>query len=33
MVALGGIELLTTLVGFSLERIIGKDFAAETDSD
>jgi len=33
MVTLGGIELLTTLVGFSLSEIIGKDFAAETDSD
>src|SRR6476660_853089 len=33
MVALGGIELLTTLVGFSLSEIVGKDLAAETDSD
>jgi hypothetical protein len=33
MLALGGIELLTTLVGFSLSEIIGKDIAAETDSD
>ena len=33
MVTLGGIELLTTLVGFSLSEIIGKDLAAETDSD
>ena len=33
MLALGGIELLTTLVGFSLSEIIGKDIAAETDGD
>ena len=33
MMALGGIELLTTLVGVSLSEIIGKDIAAETDSD
>src|SRR6185312_847763 len=33
MMALGGIELLTTLVGFSLSQVMGKDFAAELDSD
>ncbi len=33
MLALGGIELLTTLVGFSLSEVIGKDIAAETDSE
>jgi membrane protein implicated in regulation of membrane protease activity len=33
MLALGGIELLTTLVGVSLSEIIGKDIAAETDGD
>jgi hypothetical protein len=33
MVALGGIELLTTVVGFSLSEIVGKDLAAEIDSD
>ena len=32
MVVLGGIELLATLVGFSLSEIIGKDVAAETDT-
>jgi hypothetical protein len=32
MVALGGIELLATLVGFSLSHI-GKDIGVETDSD
>ncbi len=32
MLALGGIELLATLVGFSLSHI-GKDIGAETDSD
>lgn len=33
MLALGGIELLTTLVGFSVSELIGKDFAAEADAD
>ncbi len=33
MVVLGGIELLATLVGFSLSEIIGKDIAAETDTE
>ena len=33
MVVLGGIELLATLVGFSLSEIIGKDVAAETDTE
>ena len=32
MLALGGIELLATLVGFSLSHI-GKDIGVETDSD
>jgi Protein of unknown function (DUF1449) len=32
MVALGGIELLTTMVGFSLSQIVGKDFAVEAES-
>jgi Inner membrane protein YqiJ, N-terminal/Inner membrane protein YqiJ, OB-fold len=33
MVTLGGIELLTTLVGFSLSQVLGKDIAAEADTD
>ncbi|WFU20116.1 OB-fold-containig protein [Bradyrhizobium sp. CB3481] len=33
MLALGGIELLTTLVGFSISELLGKDFAVEADSD
>jgi Protein of unknown function (DUF1449) len=33
MVALGGIELLTTLVGFSISELLGKDLAVEADSD
>jgi YqiJ-like protein len=33
MVALGGIELLTTLVGFSISEFLGKDFAIESDTD
>jgi hypothetical protein len=33
MVVLGGIELLATLVGFSLSEIIGKDITAETDTE
>jgi hypothetical protein len=33
MLALGGIELLTTLVGFSVSGLVGKDFAAEADAD
>jgi Inner membrane protein YqiJ, N-terminal/Inner membrane protein YqiJ, OB-fold len=32
MAALGGIELLTTLVGFSISEIFGKDVAIEADS-
>jgi hypothetical protein len=32
MVALGAIELLTTLIGFSLAELIGKDAAVEADS-
>jgi hypothetical protein len=32
MVALGGIELLTTLVGFSVSELLGKEFAVEADS-
>jgi hypothetical protein len=32
MVTLGGIELLTMIVGFSISEIIGKDFALETES-
>ena len=32
MVTLGGIELLTMLVGFSISELIGKDFALETES-
>jgi hypothetical protein len=31
MVALGGIELLTTLVGFSISEFVGKEVAAEPD--
>jgi hypothetical protein len=33
MLALGGIELLTMLVGFSISELLGKDFAVEADSD
>jgi hypothetical protein len=33
MVALGGIEMLTTLVGFSISELLGKDFANEADAD
>ena len=33
MVTLGGIELLTMIVGFSISELIGKDFALETESD
>jgi hypothetical protein len=33
MLALGGIELLTTLVGFSISELLGKDFGVEADSD
>ena len=33
MLALGGIELLTTLVGFSISELLGKDFAVEADGD
>jgi hypothetical protein len=32
MMALGAIELLTTLVGFSLAELVGKDAAVEADS-
>jgi hypothetical protein len=32
MVVLGGIELLTTLVGLSLAELVGKEVAVETDS-
>jgi len=32
MVTLGGIELLTTMVGFSISELIGKDFAVEAES-
>ena len=32
MVALGGIELLTMLVGFSISEMFGKDFAVDIDS-
>jgi hypothetical protein len=32
MVALGGIELLTMIVGFSISELIGKDFSLETES-
>jgi hypothetical protein len=31
MVALGGIELLTMLVGFSIGELLGKDFEVDTD--
>jgi hypothetical protein len=33
MLALGGIELLTTLVGFSISELVGKEFTTETDTD
>ena len=32
MVTLGGIELLTTLVGVSISEFLGKDFGVDTDS-
>jgi membrane protein implicated in regulation of membrane protease activity len=32
MVTLGGIELLTMIVGFSISELIGKDFALESES-
>ncbi len=32
MVALGGIELLTTMVGLSISELIGKEFAVEAES-
>ena len=32
MVTLGGLELLTMIVGFSISELIGKDFALETES-
>src|SRR5450631_2469400 len=33
MVALGGIELLTTLVGFSISTLVGDGVAVEADAD
>ncbi len=33
MIVLSGVELLTTLVGFSLSQVMGKDFAAEMNAD
>ena len=33
MLALGGIELLTTLVGFSIRELVGKEFTTEADTD
>src|SRR5439155_27346615 len=33
MMTLGGIELLTTLVGFSISELLGKELAVEADSD
>lgn len=32
MIALGGVELLTTLAGFSAGELLGKDFAVEAES-
>ena len=32
MVTLGGIELLTMIIGFSISELIGKDFALESES-
>lgn len=32
MVTLGGIELLSTMIGLSISELIGKDFAVETES-
>ncbi len=32
MVTLGGIELLTTIVGISISELVGKDFALESES-
>ncbi len=32
MVTLGGIEMLTMIVGFSISELIGKDFALESES-
>ena len=32
MLALGGIELLATLVGFSISELVGKEVAVEADS-
>ncbi|MBR0796150.1 DUF1449 family protein [Bradyrhizobium jicamae] len=32
MVALGGIELLSTMIGLSISELIGKDFAVEAES-
>ena len=31
MLALGGIELLATLVGFSISELVGKEVAVEAD--
>lgn len=33
MIALGGIEILSMLVGFSISELFGKDFAVEADTD
>jgi membrane protein implicated in regulation of membrane protease activity len=33
MVTLGGIELLTMIVGFSISEMVGKDFALESEND
>jgi hypothetical protein len=32
MVTLGGIELLSTMIGISISELVGKDFAVDTDS-
>ena len=32
MLTLGGIELLTMIIGFSISELIGKDFALESES-
>jgi Protein of unknown function (DUF1449) len=33
MVALGGIELLTTIIGFSISELVGKDFSVEAENN
>ncbi|TAI62511.1 OB-fold-containig protein [Bradyrhizobium sp. Leo170] len=33
MVALGGIELLTTMIGFSISEFLGKDFSIDADNN